>query len=125
MRELTMPSRIIREGIITSRRVDMLDFAAEVFYRRLLNVVDDFGRYPNDPDLLRAACYPLKLDHITRAHIESWIKQCEKAQLVRVRAGLREQVLEVLNFGTPRAQRSKYPFAHEKVHTKQSHKHRK
>jgi hypothetical protein len=40
-----MPVRILREGILTSERVDTLSPAAEVFYRRLMSVVDDFGRF--------------------------------------------------------------------------------
>jgi hypothetical protein len=39
-----MPSRLLREGILDSEAVNALSFAAEVFYRRLMSVVDDFGR---------------------------------------------------------------------------------
>ncbi len=39
-----MPNRIIREGILTSEAVNSLSWEAEVFFRRLLSVVDDFGR---------------------------------------------------------------------------------
>ena len=56
-----MPNRVIREGILTSERIEMLGWAEEVFYRRLMSVVDDFGRYYARPALLRAACYPLLL----------------------------------------------------------------
>ena len=36
-----MPTRILRDGILTSERVNLLDWEAEVFYRRLLSVGDD------------------------------------------------------------------------------------
>jgi hypothetical protein len=36
-----MPNRILRAGIITSDRVNALDFGAEVFYRRLMSAVDE------------------------------------------------------------------------------------
>jgi T5orf172 domain len=32
-----MPNRVIREGILSSERVDQLDAASEVFYRRLMS----------------------------------------------------------------------------------------
>jgi hypothetical protein len=44
-----MPNRELREGILTSERINALTFPAEVFYRRLMSVVDDFGRCPAHP----------------------------------------------------------------------------
>lgn len=35
-----MPSRILREGILTSERVNALAPLEELFYRRLMSVVD-------------------------------------------------------------------------------------
>jgi hypothetical protein len=57
-----MPNRLIREGIITSRAVNSLSVDAELLYRRLMSVVDDYGRFEADPDILRARCFPLQLD---------------------------------------------------------------
>jgi hypothetical protein len=59
-----MPNRVLREGILTSERVNALDWPAEVFYRRLMSVVDDFGRYWAKPELLRAGLYPLHHDKV-------------------------------------------------------------
>lgn len=79
-----MPNRIIREGILTSEPVSSLGWAEEVFYRRLMSVVDDFGRYYASPKLLRAACYPLHIDKVSDSDIEKWLAACETAALVRV-----------------------------------------
>lgn len=79
-----MPSRILREGILTSERVAELGWPAEVFYRRLMSVVDDYGRYYATPMLLRAACYPLHLDKVSDADIGKWLQATEKAGLVSV-----------------------------------------
>jgi hypothetical protein len=54
-----MPTRIIREGILTSERVDKLSERAELFYRRLMSVADDYGRYFANPANLRVNCYPV------------------------------------------------------------------
>ena len=49
-----MPDRIVRQGILTSDRVNQLDWGAECFYRRLMSIVDDYGRYDARPAVLRA-----------------------------------------------------------------------
>jgi hypothetical protein len=77
-----MPSRIIREGIITSERINALSERAELFYRRLMSVADDYGRYFAHPSILRANCFPLKLTTITEKQITSWLNECIKARLV-------------------------------------------
>jgi hypothetical protein len=77
-----MPSRIIRPGINDSAKVDQLDWAAEVFYRRLLNVVDDYGLYDARSQKLRADLFPLRLDKVREADIQRWIAACVKAGLV-------------------------------------------
>lgn len=79
-----MPNRILREGILTSERVNSLTWPAEVFYRRVMSVVDDYGRYYATPALLRAACYPLHLDKVSDADIDKWLTECVRAGLVSV-----------------------------------------
>jgi hypothetical protein len=79
-----VPNRILREGILTSERIAKLAWPAEVFYRRLMSVVDDFGRYHAHPTLLRAACYPLQLEKVSDSDIGKWILATEEAGLVRV-----------------------------------------
>lgn len=87
-----MPSRIIREGILTSERINSLSFPAEVFYRRLMSVVDDFGRFDARLSMLRASCYPLKVDVVREADISRWIAECEKAGVVALYAANRAGV---------------------------------
>lgn len=101
-----MPNRILREGIIESERVDQLSSEAEVFYRRLHSVVDDFGRYYSKPELLRARCFPLRLDRVKNEHITAWLGECVKAKLLRMH---QSGVLELLDFNQQiRAKKSKY-----------------
>ena len=42
--ENSMPNRMIREELLTCEKVNELSFGAEIFYRRLMSVADDFGR---------------------------------------------------------------------------------
>ena len=105
-----MPNRILREGIITSERVNALSWEGEVFYRRLMSVVDDFGMYTANAALVRAALYPLKLETIREANLERLISESEKAGLIRLYEVQGKRYLEVLNFNQQlRAKNSKYP----------------
>lgn len=105
-----MPNRILREGILTSERINTLTWEAEVFYRRLMSVVDDYGRYSAHPSLLRAALFPLKLDTVRDANMERLLALVEQASLVRVYEVSGKRYLEMLDFRQQvRAKDSKYP----------------
>jgi|SRR6185369_10558740 len=105
-----MPNRIVREDILTSDRVDALSPGAEVFYRRLMSVADDFGRFDARPIMLRGSCYPLRLDKVTDRDVLGWLAECEKAGLVVVYTVGGKQCLEIQRFGQrTRAQTSRYP----------------
>ena len=106
-----MPSRILRDGILSSERIAKLGWPEEVFYRRLMSVVDDYGRYYATPMLLRAACYPLQLNKVSDPDIEKWITVCVTAALVRVYlASDGKRYLELLDFKQRvRASVSKFP----------------
>lgn len=114
-----MPSRIIREGIITSVPVNSLSWPAELFYRRLMSIADDFGRYFAHPKLLRAALYPLQLEKVSDSDIGKFLLECEKAGLVRVYSVQDGQYLELCKFNQQvRAKSSKYPCLADDAHVR-------
>lgn len=109
-----MPNRIVREGIISSRRMADLvkrgGWEAEVFYRRLLNRVDDFGRYTADPTLLRTDLFPRQLDLVREVNMERNLAHCRDARLVRLYQANNEPYLVILSFRQrSRASTSKFP----------------
>lgn len=104
-----MPNRIIREGILTSERVAALDWPAEVFYRRLHSIVDDYGRHEAGQQLLRAKCYPLQTDSVRVADIARWMAACQKSGLVLVYGVNGKQYLEVCDFKQQQRTASKCP----------------
>lgn len=106
-----MPNRILREGILTSDRVNALGAGrAELFYRRLMSVVDDFGRFPADERLLRSSCYPLRLDSVHEEDIRGYLKKTADAGLIRLYCIGSKRYLEMLDFRQQiRSQKSKYP----------------
>ncbi len=106
-----MPNRILREGILTSSRVDALaSWAEECFYRRLISVVDDYGRYFAQPMLLRAACFPLKLNRVSDLDIETWLASLQSNSLLLVYEQAGARFLELADFRQQRrATKSKFP----------------
>lgn len=108
-----MPSRIIREGILTSERVNMLSERAELFYRRLMSVVDDYGRYTANLTLLRASCYPLKLDSVKEDSIKKHLAEAEGAGLIVLYTVAGKAYLEMQDFNQRIQSKSKFPAPSE------------
>lgn len=104
-----MPTRLIREGILTSERVNSLDPAAEVFYRRLLSKVDDFGLFDARPAILLSALYPLQLAKVREANIVRWLADVQTANLVRLYEVASKPYLQVLDTRWPTRSSPKYP----------------
>ncbi|RUS66536.1 hypothetical protein CUZ56_01816 [Saezia sanguinis] len=105
-----MPNRILREGILTSERVNRLDWPSEVFYRRLLSVVDDYGRYFAHVSLLRAALFALRLDQVGNDDVAHWLEKTRQAGLVDLYEVNGKLYLQVWNFKQQaRAKQSKFP----------------
>jgi hypothetical protein len=88
-----MPNRILREGILTSERINELSPEAELFYRRLMSVVDDFGRIEAHPAILRAKCFPMKLDTVSEADVSRWLTECAQMSAACSRNGSQPLVI--------------------------------
>lgn len=105
-----MPNRVIREGILTSDRIDQLDANAEVFYRRLMSKVDDHGLYDARPSILRASLYPLRVDRVREADISRWIAACEKAGLLALYVHEGKPYMQMLDTRWQARSEPKYPI---------------
>lgn len=105
-----MPSRILRDGIIESMAVNSLSWEAELFFRRLMSIVDDYGRYSAIPQLLASRCYPLQIDKVKAKHIEDWLKQCQDVGLITLYDSVTgKPTLEIVNFDQRIRTKSKFP----------------
>lgn len=111
-----MPTRIIRDGILTSERVNLLSANAELFYRRLMSVADDYGRFSANLMLLRASCYPLKLDSVKEDSIKKHLAECVGAGLIVLYTFEGKPYLEMQDFGQRINGKSKYPPAPDEFH---------
>lgn len=105
-----MPNRIIRAGINSSDRVNQLDSAEEVFYRRLLNEVDDHGCFDARPAILRASLFSLRVDRVREADISRWIAACVKAGLIVLYEAGGKSFLQVLDTRWQIRSQPKYPL---------------
>lgn len=106
-----MPSRIIREGIISSDRVNSLSFGAEVLYRRLMSVVDDFGRFYGSPLTIRAACWPTCPEKVSDEEVRAWIEECQVGNeplIIQYQVGVTKYVM-INNFNQQQRAKSKFP----------------
>jgi hypothetical protein len=88
---------------------------AELFYRRLLSVVDDYGRFLSNAQLLRASCYPLKLDSVKEDSITKHLAECVDAGLIVLYTVAGKGYLEVQDFGQRINGKAKYPAPSEGV----------
>lgn len=107
-----MPTRILREGILTSQRINALSTEAELFYRRLMSVVDDFGRFDADEKLLISRCYPLTFDRILPTDVSKWLTELCKPEdnpLLVVYACGPKWFLQINDFGQRERSASKFP----------------
>lgn len=105
-----MPSRVIRDGILESEAINSLSWEAELFYRRLMSIVDDFGRYNAHPMLLRSRCYPLQFDRVKDSDIHEWLEACKEVGLITLYSVENKPFLEMCRFNQrTRQQCSKFP----------------
>ena len=102
-----MPNRILREAIITSRAVSAMSDQGQLFYRCLMSVVDDYGRFEADLDLLRARCFPRQFDRWPLSRVSESLSECGEARssdgvpLLTLYSGTADskKYLQINNFG--------------------------
>lgn len=104
-----MPDRIVREGILASRRFAGLKLHLQNFFWRLILAADDYGTFPADPALIRSRCYPLEGGRAREADLQRWLEELEQAGLVRFHWHHDDRYLTLEKFG--QAERLKHPRA--------------
>jgi hypothetical protein len=107
-----LPTRVLRDGILDSERVGDLSVLAELFYRKLMSVVDDYGRFELVLSVLRARLYSQRLDETSEDDIRGWVTECCTGDrpLVKCYSVDGKSYLEIQEFGQQlKAVKSKYP----------------
>jgi len=107
-----MPNRIIKESICASENINDLTPEEEVFFYRLIVNCDDFGLMDARPQILRAKCFPLRVDQIKIKDIEKWLESLTKAGLIFLYEVDGKRYLKMTSWEKHqqrRANNSKYP----------------
>lgn len=116
-----MPNRYIRESAIESESVNSLSWMGEIFYRRLLNRADDFGRFTANTALLRASIFPLQLEKVPEADVSRLLTECEQSGLLFQYTADGKATLVLNRWEKGRAKESRYPapppFINERMKT--------
>jgi hypothetical protein len=89
--------------------VDSLSDGAQLFFYRLLSVVDDYGRYYASPGTLRGACWPLNPDRVSQEDVLRWLMECSAAELVILYKSGRSRFLQLTDFKQQVRSKSKFP----------------
>lgn len=107
-----MPKRMISDLICTSESNARLSFGAELLHYHLITQVDDYGRFFGNTELVRAACFPLRLATISAEDIAQWIGELVAVGTLIVYEVAGRQYLAYVNwleYNRPRADSSKFP----------------
>jgi hypothetical protein len=73
-----LPTRILRDGINSSARINKLSPGAEILYRRLMSVADDYGRYYANAATVRGACWPTHSAPPCEQTVDNLLTECSQ-----------------------------------------------
>jgi hypothetical protein len=111
-----VPNRILKESICTSSTIEKLTAEEEIFFYRLIVNCDDYGRFDARPTILRAKCFPLKIDKVTDSDISNWLNKLNQLDLITLYEVGGMEYLQMKTWEKHqqiRAKRSKYPSIDE------------
>jgi len=103
-----MPNRVVREGFLDSDRINKMDFGSQVFFIRLMLIVDDYGRFDGRVPVIKSKAYPL--DNQTQENVSKWLSTVCQEGLVRLYEVDGKQYLFINEFNQRlRKMKSKWP----------------
>lgn len=77
-----MPNRVIKDSIWKSKKLARCPTSAQLHYPRLYLLVDDYGCFEVDPDVIKGLVYPKM--NVSCRHIEGFLKEYEDNGLLFV-----------------------------------------
>ena len=110
-----MPSRILKDSILTDKAFNSLTLAEESIYHRLLVSADDYGIFYADPILLLRLLYPRKTD-ISEETIRESLDHLEGARIISRYTAEGEDYLRICSWENDqriRNSRHKFPVPEE------------
>lgn len=106
-----MPNRIIKESALDSEDLDKLSNGAERLFWRLIVVADDFGRFEGSPQVVKARCFPRKVDTLRTSEVQTWMNELTPSLVRYYHVNGRQYGFFVnwLRHQQKRANKSKFP----------------
>ena len=106
-----MPTRILRDGINSSARINRLSTGAEILYRRLMSVADDYGRYYANPATIRGACWPTHPSPPCEQTVDNLLTECTQGTkpLISIYVVDGCRYLQITDFNQKIRSKSKFP----------------
>jgi len=102
----------LKETICTSENLNSLEPEAEIFLYRLIVTCDDYGIFFANTSILRAKCFPLRIDKIKDKDVDKWLKALVSANLIFIYEYEGREYLKLSKWESHqqvRATKSKYP----------------
>ena len=112
-----MPSRILKDSILTDKAFNSLTLTEESIYHRLLVSADDYGIFYADPILLLRILYPRKTD-VTEEVIREGLDHMEEAGIIARYTAEGEDYLKICSWQNDqrlRNTRHKFPVPEEEA----------
>ena len=103
-----MPNRILRDGFLTSEKINKCSDASQILFIRLMLIVDDYGRYYGVPELIKSACYPF--DSKSLSSVSKSLSELVTNELIILYKIDSKKYIQINNFGQRlRQMKIKYP----------------
>ncbi len=113
-----MPNRILRDGILESERIHRVGPMPQLFYRCLMSIVDDYGRYACDIPVLLSRCFPRRPIWADEEMVSLAVEECRLAGLIITYEVNGRRYLEICDFRQNiRAKASKWPAPATQTHS--------
>lgn len=87
---------MLNKAILTSQKVNKISEGAENLYYRILLLVDDYGRYYADLDIIKGYCYPKR--KVSISIIKKRLIELINIRLIKIYKDNDEEYLEFVNF---------------------------
>jgi hypothetical protein len=107
-----MPNRILKDSICTSDNLNKATPESESLFFRLIVNCDDYGRMFATPCMVRARCYPLRIDSISDKQIQERLEELQKLELLNIYEVDNRPYLQMITWykhNNVRAKKSKFP----------------
>jgi len=103
-----MPNRVIRSGFLDSDKINSLKAEEQLFFIRLMLIVDDFGCFDGRIEMIKSYAYPVSNVRLT--DVSKWLSAVCKADLVALYEEAGKKFLFIKNFDQRlRQKKRKFP----------------